>query len=132
VGVDVRVGTATDLDEVLAGAQVAALPFRMDATITPALVAAEAMAVGLPVVASDVPCLNSLVRDGHNGRVVAPRDPRAIADAALDVLSSEERWRTLSEAARRTIEDDWHWDGAAGVVHDAYRYAQTRRRRSAA
>ncbi|WP_291990758.1 glycosyltransferase, partial [Luteitalea sp.] len=126
-GVEIRSEGSGDLDDVLAGAQVAAVPLRMDATITPALVAAEAMAVGLPVVGTNVACLRPLLRDGHNGRVVAAGDAGALADALLDTLSSRARWEHLSAAARHTIEIDWHWDGAAAVVHDAYRFVTGQR-----
>ena len=122
-GVDVRVGASASLDATLAGSQVAALPFRMDATISPAFVAAEAMAVGLPVVASNVACLRCLVRDGHNGRLIAPNDADGLAAALLDVLAAESHWTELSNGARRTIETDWGWDGAADVVLRAYRDA---------
>ncbi|MGD9754223.1 MAG: glycosyltransferase family 4 protein [Acidimicrobiia bacterium] len=122
-GVEVHVGATEDLAGLLADAQVAALPFRMDATISPAFVAAEAMAVGLPVVAADVACLRCLVSDGGNGRLVGVRRPEELAAALLDVLADEARWRALSDGARRSIETDWSWDGAADVVQHAYHHA---------
>jgi len=60
-------------------------------------VAAEAMAVGTPVVASRVDGLRDVVEDGVTGRLVPPGDPRALSAAILDVL---ERRDEMGIAAR--------------------------------
>jgi glycosyltransferase involved in cell wall biosynthesis len=60
-------------------------------------VLAEAMAVGTPVVASDVDGLPEIVHDGVTGRLVEPGRPERIAAAVLDVLAHRE---SMSTAAR--------------------------------
>lgn len=60
-------------------------------------VAAEAMAVGTPVVASAVDGLRDVVEDGVTGRLVPPTDPEALSAAVLDVL---ERRDAMGAAAR--------------------------------
>jgi glycosyltransferase involved in cell wall biosynthesis len=60
-------------------------------------VLAEAMAVGTPVVATRVDGLPEVVRDGLTGRLVAPGDPRALAEAVVEVLG---RRREMGSAAR--------------------------------
>jgi glycosyltransferase involved in cell wall biosynthesis len=60
-------------------------------------VLAEAMAVGTPVVASRVDGLPEVVRDGITGRLVAPDNPAALADAVLEVLAHRAE---MSTAAR--------------------------------
>jgi len=47
------------------------------------LVAAEALAVGTPVVAADASSLPEIVRHGEEGLLVPPRDPAALADALV-------------------------------------------------
>lgn len=65
--------------------------------------AAEAMASGLPVVASAVGGLTDYVVDGENGRLVRPQDAEAWA-AAIDDLAGDEALRTrLGLAARQAI-----------------------------
>ena len=50
------------------------------------IVLVEAMAAGLPVIASDIPGFNEVVRDGLDGLLVPPRDARALAGALARVL----------------------------------------------
>jgi glycosyltransferase involved in cell wall biosynthesis len=60
----------------------------------------EAMAAGLPVVASDVGGLRELVRDGETGVLVPPGDPAALADALRPLLADHELRRRLGSAGR--------------------------------
>jgi glycosyltransferase involved in cell wall biosynthesis len=128
-GIEVSVGGSEDLARAYATSQVGAFPFRWSATLTPALAAAEAMATGLPVVATSVACLEPLVDHGVNGMVVPPEDPAALAAALIDVLRTEDSWRALSEGARKTIDTAWSWAGAADATRDAYAVARRGRRR---
>jgi glycosyltransferase involved in cell wall biosynthesis len=62
------------------------------------LVAAEAMAAGVPVVASCVGGLVEVVDDGVTGRLVQPRDPGALADALLDLAADPDMRRRMGAA----------------------------------
>jgi N-acetyl-alpha-D-glucosaminyl L-malate synthase BshA len=64
------------------------------------LAALEALASGVPVVATDVGGVSEVVRSGETGRLVPARDPRALAAAALDLLSDEPRRARMAQAAR--------------------------------
>jgi len=125
---DVSTHAVTDLQTELAKCQVAAFPFRWSATVTPALAAAEAMATGLPIVATSVSCLAPLVEPGRNGFLVAPSDPDALAAALVDAIRGPERWGPLAEGARKTIEERWSWADAAGATRSAYDLALEQRR----
>lgn len=63
------------------------------------LVALEAQACGVPVVASAVGGLRSTVVDGVTGFLVDPTSPAQFADRAWSILSSERRASTMSRAA---------------------------------
>ncbi len=63
----------------------------------------EAMATGLPVVATRHSGIPELVEDRVHGRLVAERDPAGIAGAVLDLLDAEDRWPALGDAGRRTV-----------------------------
>ena len=54
------------------------------------IVLAEAMAAGVPVVASNLPGYRAVLRDGEAGRLTPPGDPVALADALYDLLQDED------------------------------------------
>ncbi len=80
--------------------------------------ASEAMACGLPVVASAAGALPEVVGpDGHAGRLVAPRDPQAMADAIAALLADPARLAGMGRHARARVEHAFRWrDAAAGLV----------------
>ena len=95
--------------------------------------ASEAMACGLPVVASAAGALPEVVgSDGEAGILVPPRDPRAMAAAIGSILADPERAERMGHAARRRIERVFRWsDAAAGlaaVLEDTLRAAHRRSR----
>jgi N-acetyl-alpha-D-glucosaminyl L-malate synthase BshA len=63
------------------------------------LSALEALACGVPVVASGVGGLPEVVRDGETGALRAPGDVDAMAEAAVAILGDRERWEAMSVAA---------------------------------
>jgi alpha-maltose-1-phosphate synthase len=126
--VDLSVGVQPDLSAELARCQVVALPFRIPATITPPLVASEAMAVGVPVVANSLSCITPLLKHGMNGMLASDASAGALATAIGSVLQNEQTWASLSGGARDSIQKDWSWTGAAAATVDAYQIAIERRR----
>ena len=77
------------------------------------IVLVEAMAAGLPVVASDIPGYDEVVRDGVDGLLVSPRDPAALAAAAGSILDDPDLAARLSDAGRaRARTFDWATVGA--------------------
>lgn len=108
-----------DKSELVAAARIAAVPSRFE---TFGIVAAEALAVGTPVVAYDIDCLREVVP--AEGGVLVPTaggfDARAYADALVEVWHDEPR---RAVAARRgpelaRIHD---WDALAATQDAFYR-----------
>jgi glycosyltransferase involved in cell wall biosynthesis len=60
----------------------------------------EAAAMGLPIVAADVPGSRDVVEDGVNGFLVAPRDPDAITEAVLRLAGAPELRRRFGQSSR--------------------------------
>lgn len=89
------------LRDLYATADVLALPTRADAV---PWVVLEAMAAGLPVVASDVGAIGELV--GDSGELVQPDDPEQLA-AALRRLADPERRRSLGARALERVRESY-------------------------
>ena len=71
------------------------------------IVAMEAAAHGVPVVAYDIPGLRDAIVDGSTG-ILVPPNARALAWASCRVLSDPALWRQLSEAAtHRALAHSW-------------------------
>ncbi|OJW20662.1 MAG: hypothetical protein BGO49_03525 [Planctomycetales bacterium 71-10] len=64
----------------------------------------EAMAVGLPAVASAIPGNRRMVVDFKHGRLAPPRDPSALARTIVDQWSTFDRAFHMSRAARGRVE----------------------------
>jgi glycosyltransferase involved in cell wall biosynthesis len=95
--------------------------------------ASEAMACGLAVVANAAGALPEVVgTSGEAGRLVPPRDPRALADAIAEILAEPGRVEAMGRAARARVEQVFQWkDAAAGLVRvfeDTLRVAHGRSR----
>ena len=86
----------------MAEADVVWVPSRLEPFGT---VAVEAMAVGRPVVVSDVGGLVEIVTDGRTGWVVPPDDAGALARATAGLLDDPEGTREVVERARGSVEE---------------------------
>jgi glycosyltransferase involved in cell wall biosynthesis len=69
------------------------------------MVALEAMAAGVPVVATDVPGTADLVKDGVNGLLVPLGDPAAVAAATRRLWADDALRRRLMEGGRATADE---------------------------
>ena len=67
----------------------------------------EAMAAGLPVVASAVGGVPELVREGETGMLVPPRDSAALAEALRRLVDDPALRDRLGEAGRRRVEREF-------------------------
>lgn len=66
------------------------------------MIGLEAMASGVPIVATRVPGWSEVVHHGLNGFLIEPHNIKGMADAVERLLCDTERWKLLSENARRT------------------------------
>ncbi len=91
-------GFRGDLDQLLPAFSVFCLSSRLEGLGTSLL---DAMAFALPVVATAAGGIPEAVEDGVTGRLVAPRQPAALAQALVEVLADEERRHAFAAAGRR-------------------------------
>jgi glycosyltransferase involved in cell wall biosynthesis len=83
------------------------------------LVVLEAMAAGVPVVASAVSGIPEVVVDGETGWLVPPEEPRALRQALEEVLARPEEARRRGEAGRRRVEERYRPCKAAALWREA-------------
>ena len=95
------------------------------------LVAVEAMACGVPVIASKVGGLAETVVDGRTGVHVAPQSPAAIAAAVQRITADDRRRRDMAHAACLRAQA-YGWDRIAGRTLGLYGRLAEAGRRSAA
>jgi phosphatidylinositol alpha-mannosyltransferase len=68
----------------------------------------EAMAAGVPIVASDIAGFRTVVEDCRDGLLVAPEDDRAIAHAIIELLTDSARRAQMGECGNRKAQQyDW-------------------------
>jgi phosphatidyl-myo-inositol alpha-mannosyltransferase len=83
------------------------------------IVLLEAMAAGLPVVASDIPGFRTVMRDGRQGRFVRAGDALGLADTILTLLSNDKLRDAMSREGRRHAAD-YDWSGVAAQLEALY------------
>jgi glycogen(starch) synthase len=86
----------------------------------------EAMAAGLPVVATQVGGTADLVRHGVNGLLVGPQDPDALAAAIGQILADPAMAARMAAAARSTAAA-YAWPDLARRVLDVYHHVNSSR-----
>jgi glycosyltransferase involved in cell wall biosynthesis len=113
-------GRATDdqLMDYYAAADVFALPSSSEAQ---GIVALEAMACELTVVATAVGGLVGTIDDGVTGFLVPSGEVEALADVLVEVLPDAARRRAIGRAARERVECDFSWSRSIEATLDVYR-----------
>ncbi|MFI0367183.1 glycosyltransferase family 4 protein [Actinomadura sp. 1N219] len=99
-----------------------AVPRRADRVcqlVTP-LKPIEAMAGGIPVIASDVRALREIVESGVTGELTVPEDPEAWANCLEDLAYSPERRHKIGRAGREWVRAERTWRAVADGYRAAY------------
>ena len=81
----------------------------------------EYMAAGKPILASDVPALREILRDGDTALLLPPDEPEAWAAAARALLRDRERAAALGARARAALLSEYTWDVRAARVLERLR-----------
>jgi glycosyltransferase involved in cell wall biosynthesis len=97
-------GVFDNVDDLLAAADLFVLPSLQEGLSVSLL---EAMAAGLPVVATDIPGNRDLVTDGDHGLLVPVRDSEALSVAILRLLDDPPLGARLGRAARERVEEEF-------------------------
>ena len=80
----------------------------------------EAMAAGIPVVASRVPALEEMVRDGETGVLFRPGDAEDLSRVVAELVEDPGRRRAIIGRAREWVVAHRTWAGNAGCYRRLY------------
>jgi glycosyltransferase involved in cell wall biosynthesis len=120
LGSDVIVlGKRQDVPALLGMADVFAFPTEYREGVPRVLL--EAGLAGLPIVASRMPGCTDVVQDGWNGYLVTPRDPDALADRIIDLLSNRKRAVTMGGRSVDLVKERFALPGVVDQYCDLYR-----------
>jgi glycosyltransferase involved in cell wall biosynthesis len=117
-------GTRPDVVDLLADSDIFALSSRSECLPMSVI---EAMAAGLPVVASAVGGVPELVEHGRTGILVPPDDPALLADAIARLVADGGLRRRMGEAGRARAEALFDVDGFRQEHFDLYARELARR-----
>jgi L-malate glycosyltransferase len=117
-------GHREDVPDLLAAADAFVLPSRSEAFPNGVI---EAMAAGLPVVASAVGGMVNLIESGRTGLLVPPGDPEALL-LALTSLIEKPAWAAdLGRAARQEVQHHYSFDRMLASFEELYTSGLDRR-----
>ncbi len=97
-------GQRPDIERVFAALDVFVLSSKSEGMSNTIL---EAMASGVPIVATNVGGAEELVDEGRTGLLVAREDPAALAGALEMIAADEVRRRGMADAARAKAENEF-------------------------
>ena len=84
------------------------------------LVLLEAMASGLPVIASDLPGVRRVFENNIQGLLARPGDVRDLAKKIEEVLSSENMAENMGQAGRKLVKEKYNWITAGEKLENIY------------
>ena len=113
-------GEVSDVPGVLARADIYVQPSFQEGLPNAVL---EAMAMGLPIVATRVSGNEDVVGDGDNGLLVPPGDPEALAAALRRLVADPELAARMGRRSREIVEARFSLAAVMNQLRDAYRNA---------
>lgn len=116
-------GERQDIPEILHGFDCFVLPSKSEGVSNTIL---EAMASGLPVIATNVGGNPELVENEITGKLVPPSNPEALAKAIINYANSPESARKAGRLARATVEQRFSLDAMVGAYCQLYGSLLTR------
>lgn len=70
----------------------------------------EAMALGMPVISTNVGGMSFLIEDRANGLLVGDEDAKAMLEKITELIHDQELCSTLSIKGRKTVEESFSWE----------------------
>lgn len=110
-------GIRNDIPEMLIMADIFVLP-SLEEAMPMALL--EAMAAKMPIVATRVGAVSNIIKDGHSGLLVEPKDPVALSRSIVCLLQNKDMARSFGENSYNSVRNNFSSDRMAREYIKAY------------
>ena len=110
-------GFTRDVQGLLSAADILAMPSNWEGF---GLAATEAMAVGLPVIATRVPGLRDVVKDGETGILIDRKDVVGLAEAIHQLSEDADMRQKLGQAGRRRVAEKYSIESNIAIHEQLY------------
>jgi len=84
------------------------------------MVTLEAMAMAKPIVATNIDGITEQITDGVDGILVPPKNPSALAKAAIRVLNDRKLATTIGLSARKRVEQEFSVEKMVSETEKVY------------
>lgn len=110
-------GERTEVAEMLSTLDLFALTSKKEGTSTALM---EAMAAGLPIIATDVGGNSELIKDEYNGLLIPPGNPDVLSDSIVELLSNPERRKALGANGKEVFNNKYRFDRFLNDYQDLF------------
>jgi glycosyltransferase involved in cell wall biosynthesis len=111
-------GWRTDVKGILNDIDLVVQPYTLPEGLPNILI--EAMALGKPVVTTNIPGPSEIVADGQTGFLVPSKDPLALAEAILKLLDNPQLAKQMGEAGRKRVEQLFNIQDTVKKIQELY------------
>lgn len=112
--------TDTDLPKYYNMADVCVLP-SIDKSEAFGMVLVEANACGIPVIASNLAGVRTVVNDGKNGYLVKPKDVKDLTEKIKRILENNDLAKQMGEKGREKVEKNYSWTAIGKKLDEIYK-----------
>jgi glycosyltransferase involved in cell wall biosynthesis len=110
-------GFRSDIKEILSAVDLLVIPSLLEGF---PMVTLEAMAMAKPIIATNIDGITEQITNGVNGILVPPKNPSALAKAALRVLNDKELAATIGLSARKKVEQEFSVEKMVAETEKVY------------
>ncbi len=110
-------GFRSDIKEILSALDLLIIPSLCEGF---PMVTLEAMALAKPIIATNIEGITEQIKDGVDGILVQPKDPSALAKAAIQVLNDKKLAVTIGLSARGKVEQEFSVEKMVAATEQVY------------
>ena len=110
-------GVRKDIGKLMESSSIFVLPSRWEGL---PMVILEAMSKGMSIIATKVGGIPEVIKNGKEGILISPEDPKALAQTINDLLENEELREKLSQAAYKKVRENYSIEAYSANMLDFY------------